>query len=172
MRAFLTFCLVVAPFMPGCGGSAVDPQVEALRSALLVSSRPSDGLSIQEAKEAVADIPAEIVLNAQVTSGEYAYWESQSAAFAVSEVLEDDGHGGEGHDPSNCPFCKRRLAELKDRRAMVKIVDESGEVIPMDARKLLGIEENQRIVLQGAAQVDKAGNLVMAAERVFIEPES
>lgn len=170
MRIFRVLSPVVLMVVASVGcGPSVDPEIAALQSELLLTSRPAGGVGIEDAKAAVAESPGDIVLNGQVTSGEFAYWEPDAAIFAVWDVLEDDGHGGEGHDPSNCPFCKRRLAKYMERRAMVKVVDSAGEVIPIEARKLLGIKENQRVVIQGNASIDKAGNLVLSANGVYVD---
>ena len=41
------------------------------------------------------------------------------AIFMVREILENSDHGGEeGHDPSSCPFCKRRM-EAAPKAAVV-----------------------------------------------------
>ena len=151
----------------GCGPS-VDPEIAKWRDQLLLTSEPSGAVGIVEAKEHVKEA-GDVVLQAQVTSGEHAVWESGRAVFAVSEILEEEpGHGGEGHDPSTCPFCKRRQAALIDTRAMVQVVDEQGKVVPMDARKLLAIKENQQLVVRGKGEIDSLGNLIVSAERIYV----
>ena len=166
LKALGLICILLSV---GCGPS-VSPEVTKLRDGLMLNEAPEEVLAIIEAKEKVKETPSEVAVMAEVTSGDHAVWEEGRAVFAISEILEEDSsHGGEGHDPSTCPFCKRRQAALEDTRAMVQIVDEQGNVIDMDARKLLGIKEKQQLIVRGQGELDQLGNLVVSANGVYIK---
>jgi hypothetical protein len=49
----------------------------------------------------------------------------------------------------------------------VKIVDEKGKTVQEDARKLLGVNELDRVVVRGHAKRDDSGNFTILATGVF-----
>ena len=53
-------------------------------------------------------------------------------------------------------------------REAIRGARESGAVVEIDARKLLPIEEEQLIVVEGTAQLDDLGNLVVSAKGVYV----
>ena len=58
--------------------------------------------------------------------------------------------------------------DLPANKAMVKIVNPSGNPVASDARKLLGVKELQTVVVHGVAKRDEAGNLTVLADGVFV----
>jgi len=95
----------------------------------------------------------------RIFAGELEPWDPGQAAFLIAE-LPDEGHG-EGHDADNCPFCKRKAARAPT--AMVQFVDDSGAVIPIDARKLLGVEKKDVVVVVGEAVPGDLNSMVIRA---------
>ena len=53
--------------------------------------------------------------------------------------------------------------------ALVKIVDETGELVKADARKLLKVQELSTVVVKGKAQRDDTGNLTILASGVYVK---
>lgn len=51
---------------------------------------------------------------------------------------------------------------------MVKFLGQDGKVLPVDARKLLGVKEQETVVILGVANRDKTGNVSIAAEGIFV----
>ena len=51
---------------------------------------------------------------------------------------------------------------------MVKFLGNDGKVLAVDARELLGVEEESTVVVHGTASRDATGNLSIAAEGVFV----
>jgi hypothetical protein len=102
-------------------------------------------------------------------------WGENDATFVVVDVEGSDegGHDRPGHDPDNCPFCKRRKAEGNspvNSLALIQIIDPKGEVVSSDARSLLGLKENQVVVASGRAHRDPLGNIILAARAVYVRP--
>ena len=62
-------------------------------------------------------------------------------------------------------------ADTKGKMAMVKFVDSKGKPVMSDARKLLGVKELSKVIVQGTAQRDDEGNLVVLADKVHVEKE-
>jgi hypothetical protein len=50
----------------------------------------------------------------------------------------------------------------------VKFLSQDGQVIESDARELLGVHALDTVVVQGMAKRDKAGNVAMIADGVYI----
>ena len=83
-------------------------------------------------------------------------------------LLVDDGVApacSEEHCEEGCAECALALAEAT---TLVKFVDEKGKVQPTDARELLGVENFQTVVVRGIAARDKAGNLSVVADGIYI----
>jgi hypothetical protein len=51
---------------------------------------------------------------------------------------------------------------------LVKFVDDGGKTLKQDARKLLGIEPLQTVVVRGKAKRDAEGNLTVLAAALHI----
>jgi hypothetical protein len=59
--------------------------------------------------------------------------------------------------------------KLPTGTALVKVVDEQGNLVQEDARQLLGVKELATVVIEGKAERDKTGNLTILANGVFIK---
>ena len=57
---------------------------------------------------------------------------------------------------------------LPEATALVKVIDESGELVAVDTRELLGVKELQTVIVQGKAQRDEAGNLTILATGMYV----
>ena len=53
--------------------------------------------------------------------------------------------------------------------ALVKVVDEAGDLVQADARKLLAVKELSSVIIQGKAQRDESGNLTVLAHGVYVK---
>jgi hypothetical protein len=51
---------------------------------------------------------------------------------------------------------------------MVKFLDAQGKVMAVDARELLGVNEQQSVVVRGVAGRDKSGNVSVAADGIYV----
>ena len=51
---------------------------------------------------------------------------------------------------------------------LVKVVDEGGRVLAVDARKLLGVAANDMVVVRGKVSKDEAGNFSVLADGVHV----
>ncbi len=150
---------------------AVDPAVMQEREKYLLNEEPTGAIAVAEAREQITDQQQPIVLIGRVGAGANSTWEPGKAAFVVRDpaaTLDAQHADTPGHDPATCPFCKGEKASQPDMTALVRVVDESGAVVEIDARKLLPIEEEQLIVVEGTAQLDDLGNLVVSAKGVYV----
>lgn len=157
----------------GCQQSD-DPAVAQERAKYLLANEPTDAVGVLDIREKVATGTTPVVLVGRVGADAETTWDPGKAAFVVMdpslEVAAKEEHGGQGHDADNCPFCKAKAKAKTDASALVRLVDAQGQVVLIDARKLLAIRENQMVVVRGVASIDDLGNLVVAADGVFPRP--
>ena len=59
---------------------------------------------------------------------------------------------------------------LAKATVLVKIIDESDDLVAMDARELLGVQELQTVIIQGKIERDEAGNVVVLAGGLYVDP--
>lgn len=156
-----------------------DPAVAQERAKYVLATEPGDAKGVLEVRGQVATgTTAPVVLVGRVAADASTTWDPGKAAFVVmdpslessADAGQGEAHGGEGHNADNCPFCKAKAKAKTDASALVQLVDSKGEVLPIDARKLLLIRENQVVVVRGVASIDDLGNLVVAADGVFPRP--
>lgn len=105
-----------------------------------------------------------VVVVGRIFAGDMEPWDTGKASFLIAE-LPEQGHG-EGHDADNCPFCKRKAA--KAPTAIVQFVDASGQVIPIDARKLFGVDKKDVVVIRGKAVPGELNAMVVTATDMHI----
>ncbi|TVP98130.1 MAG: hypothetical protein EA381_13150 [Planctomycetaceae bacterium] len=146
------------------GAGEPDASVDSANEAATESVDPAD----DQAAEPVA-VPGiapsgSVWVIGRIFAGDFEPWEPGSAAFLISE-LPAEGHG-EGHDADNCPFCKRKAA--KAPKGMVRFLDEQGHPLPIDARKLFGVEKNSVVLVQGDVSVGELNTLLIDAAKMHI----
>ena len=157
----------------GCSPSTVGGPAEA-GQAILLATEPEGGEGVNGLKSTILaglNSDGTDVLVCRVGGGGNETWDPDKAAFLVRDLdvkveTHDEGHGDEGDD---CPFCRAAKKKVLESLALVQVVDQEGDVIPTDARQLLGLQEEQVIVAEGEAEVED-GTLVFSASRVFVRP--
>lgn len=167
-----TVCLLLAGLCLvslnlGCG-SATDPKFAKLRGQYVLPEEPAEARTIAESQEAVGS-GGDVVVVGRIETSTIDPWAKDQAAFVLSEApLDATNHGDRpGHDAANCPFCKRRAAKA-DATALVQFRDDQGSVLPIDARTLLGLRDNQVVVVRGQGQVNEQGVLVISATGLHV----
>ncbi len=155
----------------GCQKS-VDPAVLQQRQKLLLTAEPADALGVVEARKVATETPQPIVLVGRIGAGPSTTWDPQKAAFVIADLgssPDDFAHDHSG-DHDQCPFCQAKADKTAELTARIEVVDETGQVIPIDARQLLAIHDHQTVVVRGVGQLDALGNLVIAADGVYAAP--
>jgi hypothetical protein len=135
-------------------------------SRYLLSEEPDDAIGVIEARESAVDgVPITVVGR---IGGTISPWVSGRAAF----TLIDDSLMlvAEGSDTCECQICTGDCCAAERARAtmLVKILDEKGRILEIDSRRLLGLAENEMVVVCGKATKDKSGNVALIADAVFI----
>ena len=110
-----------------------------------------------ETSEAQAATSAEVTVVGRIDAGDQPAFDPDRAAFFVSEIIEDPD-GGDGHDASTCPFCKRRAARAA--KVLVSIIDDRGEPITERADQRFGLTKGDRVSVRGDATFNSQQNLI------------
>jgi len=165
-------CSLLA-FCAGCGNpwNGDNTQLRATRSKFLTVTEPTGGAALTEIRKAL-DPNQRVVVIGRIGVPDHESWIAGKAAFAIRDAAgEKPGdHGGKGHDPASCPFCKRKASQ-PDSTAFVQFIDERGEIIGIDARELFELTDNQRVVAQGKAALVGPDTLVVTAEKLYLTRE-
>ncbi|MBX3411330.1 MAG: hypothetical protein KF708_01340 [Pirellulales bacterium] len=154
--------------LTGCG-SGVDSAVLAKRTQYLRTEEPAGATSFADARQTLDEKPS-VVLVGRISAGDQEPFVQGQAAFTLTDAFGDAAHGGDGgHDPANCPFCKRRASQ-PESKAIVQFLDEQGKVVPIDARELFDLKPNQVVVIEGEATVDPLNVMFVAAKAMHVRP--
>jgi hypothetical protein len=99
-------------------------------------------------------------------------FEKGKASFLIFdpsfESPHDAGHEhGDGHEHAEGQECHFCASKAQDAQALVQFLGSDGKPLPIDARELFGIEENDIVVIQGHAAV-QAGLLTIQGEGLYV----
>jgi hypothetical protein len=161
---------VVLAFLTGCTQQAAGPSPEhaALGQKFLLGNEPEGAVGIIDFRESPSAAEgADVTLVGRIGGGKTT-WSSQSASFLLSDPAHDIAAGSEHECHSeNCPFCKGKPG-AETAQAIVLLTGDDGKVPPIDARKLLPLEEGQTVVVSGRAEVNAIGQLVVHARGLYL----
>ena len=162
--------VVVGCSVVGCSSSddAQDAETNtaSVDSRYLADSEPAGAMPVGDARVSVKD--AESVTLVGRIGGSTEPFVEGLAAFTIVDLKVPHCPPEEGC-PTPWDYCCTQ-DQVKDNIATVKIVDDAGSPVGDDARKLLGVKELTTVVVEGTAKRDDAGNLTVAATRVFVRP--
>jgi hypothetical protein len=175
-----SLCVAVsaAATLSGCSGSTGSQEAAWAETGrqYLLAAEPPDARPVIELRQLVeqAGRLEDISLVGRIDGLSQPTWDPDRAAFMVADTSlvrdEAEQDGAPQHDADNCPFCraktKRELAGL----AMVEIVDQGGQVLPVAAQKLLGLSQGQTVVVRGDATLDALGTLVVHSGGLYVKP--
>lgn len=161
-----SLCLAagVLTALVGCAPSG-DAQLAAVRSQFVLSEEPAGALGVLELPESLPP-NQEVVLVGQI-GGVPDPWTRGQASFVVVDpiaLVETGPHGAK----CDCAFCKsHQKSDPSTGRATVQFVHD-GQVLGIDARKLFDVEQDQMVVVRGRAARDSGGNLIVAANGIYV----
>jgi hypothetical protein len=163
------FIAIAAGLLAGCNRTTPTPVASGPSTegaAYWLEAEPPGAVGIKQARADAAD-QEEVTLVGRI-GGETNPWvEGQAAFLLVDGALKPCNERQDDACPTPWDYCCD-LAELREHKAMVKVVDAGGQTIAVDARKLLGLKELQTVVVHGQARRDEAGNLTVLADGVYV----
>jgi hypothetical protein len=156
----------------GCGTSPNSSSTVPVASVSVDGSKyklgaePDGAVGVIAARESAED-GALLILVGRI-GGAANPWIEGRAAFTLLDaslsVVAEEEKTEEGELCTGDCCATERL----NCTTLVKVVDEQGQLVPVDSRQLLGVKESDLVVVQGTAQKDKHGNFVMLATGVYI----
>ena len=168
-------CLAWVCWVAGCSQQPSAPTAPDQTSSMpaidgaqfLLGDEPAGATEVVKAREDVSD-GDDIVIVGRI-GGSRNPWIDGRAAFSIvdgSLKACRDIPGDTCEKPWD--YCCA-TDELSTSTALVKVVDDDGEVIKADAKQLLDVQELSTVVVKGKAKRDDAGNLTVLADSVFVK---
>jgi hypothetical protein len=140
---------VVFMLAAGLASAAVADDVAA---KMLLAEEPAGAVSLTEAKGKLTTTPQPIVIAGRIGARGMEPFLENKASFSLVEIPTDDHAAKPGHNADDCPFCKKKNANSP--MAAVQFLGADGKVIPIDARKLFGVQKGQDVVIRGTGVFD------------------
>lgn len=145
----------------GCSKS--DSPVAVVDPRYLLPSEPVKPISVLDFKGSAK--AGETVSVTGRVGGGIKPWIEGRAAF----LLVDNAAPWPSPDDKCGPDCPHCAAELAASTTVVKFLDDQGKTIAIDARQLLGLKEEETVVVNGVAKRDDDGNVALMASGIFIK---
>jgi hypothetical protein len=159
--SIFTVLLASAIAFAGCANS--DAPSAAVDPRYLLPSEPATSIGVVDFKEQAK--AGETVSVIGRVGGGIKPWIEGRAAF----LLVDTGAPLPDPDHKCGPECTHCAQELASATTVVKFVDEEGKTIAIDSRQLLGLKEEETVVVNGVAKRDDEGNVALMATGIFIK---
>ena len=136
-------------------------------SPYLLNAEPDGVLEVLAAREAAED-GAEIVVEGRIGGSVDPWIEGRAAFTIVDNSLKacSDIPGDKCGKPWD--YCCE-TTKLPTATALVKVVDDDGELIKAGAKQLLNVKALSTVVVNGKAKRDEEGNLTVLATGVFVK---
>jgi len=140
------------------------PSIDTAR--YLLPKEPDGAVGVMIAREEAKD-QDEIVLVGRI-GGQKNPWIEGRAAFLMIDAAMTVVADGETSEEGQVCMDDCCASLRADCTTLVKIVDERGSVLAVDARKLLSASENDMVVVKGRVQRDDEGSFSVAANGVYV----
>lgn len=169
----MSWMLVVAvAVVAGCSESqtATGPdaaEMSAASALYVAETEPEGAVPVGEARGSVENDQAVTLVG--TIGGSMKPFVEGLAAFTIVDPKVPYCSPEEGC-PTPWDYCCTQ-ADVKENIATVKVVDDAGAPVALDARKLLNVKELSTVVVQGTAKRDDQGNLTVAANKVFVRAQ-
>jgi hypothetical protein len=169
-RFILTLPLFAAFACLGCNSSsqptvALAPEAEKY----LLKTEPAEAQPVATAKKDAKDGDS-ITLVGRIGGSESPFVNGRASFTIVDTKLVPCSERPGDSCTTPWDYCCD-TDQLADCTAAVKLVDEEGKTLPVDAKTGLGLKELQTIVVQGKAKRDEAGNLSVLASGIFVKDD-
>ena len=166
--ALVTSCLAL--FAWGCAEEPSPPAADSAAvdgSAYLLNEEPAGAQEVIAARESAAD-GDDVAVVGRIGGGKNPWVEGQAAFTLVDNSLKACSDIPGDKCPVPWDYCCE-TPKLPTSTALVKVVDDNGDLVKADARKLLGVTELSTVVVEGKAQRDEEGNMTVLARHVYVK---
>lgn len=169
-RAVLLLLVSGSIGLLGCGGDASEPESQAPVNVdggrYLLTEEPNGAVGVLAARESSED-GAPLVLVGRI-GGVANPWIEGRAAFTLMDPSLTVVEQGAGDDAGEVCLDDCCAAERAESTTLVKFVDEDGQVVPVDSRRLLGVKEEDMVVIQGTTKKSEDGAFSVLATGLFV----
>ncbi len=165
-----SFLVLAGLLAAGCGkeeAAAPGSGASADGAKYLLTAEPAGAKGVLETRKEAKD-GDEVVLVGRIggskkpwVEGRAGFWIVDASFKACNEKADDDC-------TTPWDYCCDPPEELAKAKATVKVVDDNGQTVPVDARQLLGVKELNTVVVKGRAKRDDKGNLTILASGLFV----
>ncbi|MFN7874292.1 MAG: hypothetical protein ACK5PB_03170 [Pirellula sp.] len=145
--ASLGLCLCLGAL--GC--SKVNPISESVKTSTELKLGAETPLTLEQAIEQCAALDTFFV-SLKVGAGKGDTFDAKSSEFLVSEIPEGEKASDPLHDPSTCPFCRKKAESAPT--VVVRLLDANGNTFPSSAEKLFDLKRGMHIVVKGSGVFD------------------
>lgn len=137
-------------------------------SKYLLNEEPDGAQDVIKVRKAARD-GDDVVIVGRIGGRLNPWIENRAAFFIVDGSLKacSDIEGDNCKTPWDycCETSKRKTSSS----VLVKVVDESGDVVKTDAKQLLMVKELSTVIVTGKANRNDAGNLTVLATGVYVK---
>ena len=171
MKYNVITCLLLSAtvFLIGCPSATETesngPSIDGTK--FLLTAEPDGAEDVIAVREAAQD--GDEVLVVGRIGGDAEPWIKDRAAF---KIVDNSLKACSDIPGDKCPIPWDYCCEtdkLPTGTALVKVVDENGDLVKSDARQLLNVKELSTVIVKGTAQRDDAGNLTVLASRIYVK---
>jgi hypothetical protein len=154
----------------GCGKSTDDgsPLTAATidGTRYILPTEPDGAVGVIAARESASNGDS-IVVVGRIGGAEDPWIEGRAAFILLDASMTLVANGTEGDSVEICldDCC---ATERAASTTLVKVVDESGRVLAADARQLLGVAEDDVVVVRGKVNKDNKGNFAVLADGIHL----
>jgi len=165
-NVFAITCSAAILLMVGCGSE--NPTAATIDGAsYLLQEEPQGAETVIKVREAAAD-GDDVLIVGRIGGGENPWVEDQAAFTIVDGSLPACSDIPGDHCEKPWDYCCATDL-LPTSTALVKVVDENGDLVKADARQLLKVKELSTVVVKGKAKRDDDGNLIVIASGVYVK---
>ena len=158
----------------GCGNQTPSPATSTESSTAsdidgtmyLLTAEPESAVDVIQVRKDAAD-GDDIIIVGRI-GGSADPWIKGRAAFSI---VDDSLRACSDIEGDGCPIPWDYCCEtdkLPGATALVKVVDNEGNLVQAEAKSLLGVKELSTVVVQGKAKRDGDGNLTVLASGIFV----
>ncbi len=136
------------------------------------SSKPVQVALLGKLSPVGHDVPLFSQTGAEFSMIDPSYQAPAAASQAESSVATDKaGHdhpsspSGEHDEQCDCAFCKSSAQAVP--HAIVRFVDDKGQMLPVDPQQLFNVREGELVVVTGTAKLS-VGQLLVTADKIYV----